>query len=826
MNDIRALIRRQLELEDEQRTLGARRYRSGNMPWKPEAGTVDEEANLPPGKQLLKLAVLPTAELLEGFIADTNSGKAGKRHSAADLMLMVDPAEAAYLTVRVLVNACCKSETPAQKVAITVADALLDHVQLEGFRQINKVGYKGFLKQQKSKGYSRQRRSAIKKLFDSEGVAVSVPLDRRVNIGMLCIEKAVEATGLFAMERTGTGKSSRQVFRPTETLMDWLDKQHGRCELLEPVNMPMLVRPRRWKSPTYGGYLTPRPGNRLVKQRNKNYAQELRNVDMPRIYDAINHIQDTPWQINRQVLDVLDTVWIEGGVLGGLPCREDEALPPKPVDIAENEDAKKAWKAAAAQVYQRNSEMTSSRLSVHSGLWIARKFAGEEAIYFPHEMDFRGRVYPIPTFGPNPQGCDWQKGLLQFADGKPLGLEGFRWLQIHIANLFGVDKVSFDDRLAWVLKNTDALIDSGENPLDGHRFWTTADSPFCALAACIEFAEALRLDDPPQYVSRIAVALDGSCSGLQHFSAMLRDSVGGSAVNLIPAETPQDIYGRVATMSQAQADANPVITIALGEKTVTMANPWMNGKIIRAIAKRPTMTFCYSATRFGMQGMILQTLREMDRELEGKGLPPYLGGADNYHASIWLSHALYSSIRATVVAAAKAMDWLREVAKVAASGGLPLWWTTPNGLPILQEYKVSVGRRIECHWGGQRVDLTVAKDGEKINSRSQANGVAPNFVHSLDASHLQSVALAGRDHGIKHLAVIHDSFGTHACDTGVLSGLLRETFIDQYSGNVLGDFHEELKDQLPEELAAQLPEPPTFGDLDLSVIREAQYTFA
>lgn len=822
MTDFRTKIRHQLEREDEQRALGAHRYRNGILPWKSEAGTNDEEANLPPGKQLLKVAMEPTEELLRQFIEETNAGKAGKRHSAADPLLLADPTEVAYLTIRVLVNQCSGATTTAQNAALAVADAVIHNIEFNSFHAINKAGYKGFLKAQAKKGFSRQRRSAVKKLLDAEGAMVSIPKDRRLNIGMLCIEKAIEATGLFALDRVGAGRTSKLVFRPTETLMDWLDKQHARCELLEPVNMPMVVRPRRWRSPTYGGYLTPRPGNRMVKQRNKNYAIELRNVDMPRIYDAINHIQDTPWRVNVKVLETLDAIWSAGGELGGLPSREDAPLPAKPVDIDHNEAAKRQWKADAAAVYQSNASNVSARLAIHTGLWMARKNATEEAIYFPHEMDFRGRVYPIPTFGPNPQGADWQKALLEFAHGKPLGLQGFRWLMIHTANLFGVDKVSFEDRVSWTVANIDAIVDSGTNPLDGQRFWTTADSPFCALAACIELAEATQLVNPEEYVSRIPVALDGSCSGLQHFSAMLRDSVGGSAVNLLPADTPQDIYGRVAADAQAEADRTPVIEVKIGDETITMANPWMHGKVTRKIAKRPTMTFCYSATRFGMQGMILQTLKEADKDAD----EPYLGGADNYHASIWLSHVLYSSIRRTVVAAATAMDWLRDVAKVAASGGLPLWWTTPNGLPILQEYKVTNGRRVKVHWQGQRVEMVLHKDGEKIDSRSQANGVAPNFVHSLDASHLQSVALAAREQGIRHLAMIHDSFGTHAADTDTLSRLLRETFIDQYRGNVLEDFYEELKEQLTEELAAQLPKPPKFGSLDLEVIRGAEYTFA
>src|SRR3546814_14050283 len=74
-------------------------------------------------------------------------------------------------------------------------------------------------------------------------------------------------------------------------------------------------------------------------------------------------------------------------------------------------------------------------MALHQGLWVARKFAPEDAVYFPHELDFRGRVYPIPVFGPSPQGSDFQKALIEFADGMPLGEEGRRWLLIHIANL-------------------------------------------------------------------------------------------------------------------------------------------------------------------------------------------------------------------------------------------------------------------------------------------------------------------------------------------------------------------------------------------------------
>ena len=41
------------------------------------------------------------------------------------------------------------------------------------------------------------------------------------------------------------------------------------------------------------------------------------------------------------------------------------------------------------------------------------------------------------------------------------------------------------------------------------------------------------MENPEDYECRVPVALDATCSGLQHYSAMFRDSVGGYYTNLI-----------------------------------------------------------------------------------------------------------------------------------------------------------------------------------------------------------------------------------------------------------------------------------------------------
>ena len=56
-----------------------------------------------------------------------------------------------------------------------------------------------------------------------------------------------------------------------------------------------------------------------------------------------------------------------------------------------------------------------------------------EKIYFAHNLDTRGRLYPIAT-SLNPQLNDVSKGLLKFAEGDIVDEEALGWLEVNIAN--------------------------------------------------------------------------------------------------------------------------------------------------------------------------------------------------------------------------------------------------------------------------------------------------------------------------------------------------------------------------------------------------------
>lgn len=88
-----------------------------------------------------------------------------------------------------------------------------------------------------------------------------------------------------------------------------------------------------------------------------------------------------------------------------------------------------------------------------------------DVIYFPHNVDFRGRAYPLPPHLSH-IGDDLSRGLLIFAEAKPLGERGLRWLKIHLAGLYGFDKANFDERVEWVHERLEEIYDSADNPIN------------------------------------------------------------------------------------------------------------------------------------------------------------------------------------------------------------------------------------------------------------------------------------------------------------------------------------------------------------------------
>jgi DNA-directed RNA polymerase len=373
--------------------------------------------------------------------------------------------------------------------------------------------------------------------------------------------------------------------------------------------------------------------------------------------------------------------------------------------------------------------------------------------------------------------------------------------------------VTFDERVQWVEDHHDEILECAVNPLDGSRWWAQADSPYMFLAFCYEWLSLTMhtLSNPQEtFISYLPCSWDGACNGLQNFSALLRDEVGGAAVGLVPSDKPSDIYTEVSNA------ANELMALDAAEGS-SLGAKWA-GKMTRKLSKPNTMTTPYGATKRGM----CQQIEGVFQKMRSEGVEVQADLKDCQY----LADTNYQAIGKVVVAAHLAMDWLKEAARVAASNGLPVSWTTPSGLLVLQSYREQVGKRLDIDVAGKRVQIMLKNEGDKLDGRKQAAGISPNFIHSLDAAHMMRTVAYCLDAGLTDFAMIHDSYGTHAGTAETLRDLLRRAFVDQYSGEVLADFKQQLADQLPESLAAELPELPPSGSLDLEGVMHSEYFFA
>ena len=549
----------------------------------------------------------------------------------------------------------------------------------------------------------------------------------------------------------------------------------------------------------------------FIKQSNKRYLEELNNRwhEFPVVSNAVNIMQRTEWVINRPVFDVLDACVNNSFALGKLPINpEDIPLPPKPFDIATNKEAKTKWKREASNVYKERAKAKSKFIQVRQIQEEAKLFL-EIGFWYPYQLDFRGRIYPKSPML-SPQSADYARALLKFRFGKPMANEeAFNNFAVAGAGLFGeTDKEELSIRRQWVIDNADKIISTANNPLTD-TFWCDADKPFSFLAWCIEYRDFANTDFDPKFITTLPIHSDCSNSGLQHYSAMMRDEVGGKATNLVPSNKPNDVYGIVAEK----------VIERLKESKDPLAKKWLDYGIDRKICKKPVMCLPYSLTQYSCRQYIQD---HVEKELVERNKQHEFGD-DLFKSTHWLTAIVWKSINDVIVGAKDIMKFLKDVAKLVASENLPVAWTSPLGLPIFMSSYKKESKRVKTKMGDSIIKLSVSSETDEIDRRKVQQSICPNLIHQLDSSVLSLSVVKGSELGIDNFSLIHDSFGVLAPDADKMSLALREAFCDIYSKDVLANWAMEMKQMLSEKNQKKFPPIPAKGNLDLDLVKKSVF---
>ena len=231
-------------------------------------------------------------------------------------------------------------------------------------------------------------------------------------------------------------------------------------------HLPMVVPPRPWMGPKDGGYYySPVKAVRTKDSREQDmYVKTAASRgDLEQLFAGLDVLGSTSWAINKKVFTTILEVWNTGTQVAEIPSLEVEIdMPPEP-EATDDPATRIAWAREMKRIATAKRNHHSQRCDVNFKVEIARAFLGEK-IYFPHNVDFRGRAYPIPPHL-NHIGNDLCRGLLMFHEGKKLGTSGLRWLKIHLSNVYGFDKANFSEREQFATDHMADIIDSAENPL-------------------------------------------------------------------------------------------------------------------------------------------------------------------------------------------------------------------------------------------------------------------------------------------------------------------------------------------------------------------------
>lgn len=780
-------------------------------------------ADLDYATKLMSNFILP---LVDALMAELSKPGVTKYGRAKSLLRRIAPEQAMFIALKGMFNSFTIDESVAS-TASRIGTMVEDQIRFARFQEMHANYYDEIIKDFKRKGtkdYRYMHRVLVAKANDQTDQWIAWTPMEKVDVGMRLLDIIMKETDLAEKYTIHTVKAGKKrldvVIKPTASAQQWINDHEAMKQFMYPDRTPCVIPPDPWISLYQGGYYTPqlRQYTPMVKASGKLQRRYLNQKSMPKVIEAINTVQETAWQVNDKILTVIRAVWAQN--LGiGMPRSDKFEVPPSPfpdrdkATFTEQENERFTdWKREAAEIYTKEKDRIAKSFQVTRILRLANDYAKYPSFWYVWYADFRGRLYTA-TAGFSPQGPDIAKGLLKFSEGKRLGARGLYWLRVHIANRFGYDKEHYDIRVKWTLEHEREILACADDPLS-NRWWGDADKPYQFLAACIEYKEAMALGalhgySAEDYVSHLPIGLDGSCNGLQNFSAMLRDPIGGAATNLIPNEKPSDIYTEVGRVAYRKL-------VGLGGEG--MADIWIRyadtygstGSLPRGLTKRPVMTLPYGSTRQSCTNYIFLSVLDTDRK--------FFPGA--FKASTWLTPIIWEAIGEVVVAARVAMDWLQKCAWAMAKANIPLVWKTADDFIIVQDTKKIESVQIRTQLLGE-FKVRVGNVTNELDPYKQRSGVSPNFVHSQDACHLRETVRRGRAAGITSFAVIHDDFGTHACDTDTLHACLREAFVEMYEAfDPLAFFK-----AAQEARGGSLPPVPPKGTLDIRDVLKAPHFF-
>lgn len=541
-----------------------------------------------------------------------------------------------------------------------------------------------------------------------------------------------------------------------------------------PLRLPMLVEPKPYDKGVLGGYLL----------NDVNYKQELiihksifkdKSVvkDDNVIYNMVNNIGSTPYKINTELLDYI------------LTDKHGLLLDPNKPSIYENIEKK-----SKQQQSKYSSEISKLNLQ-ETILGIADFYKNFPAFYFPIRMDIRGRIYCSSTYL-NYQSSELAKALLLFSNPGIVNkkdLNSVKYLEFYGINCFGKDKISDRAKSKWVQDNLQDIIN-----YDNGILLNKAKEKLLFLAFCIEYkryVEFLNNENAYEFHTYLPVQLDATCNGFQHLALLSNEDTLFKELNLIVDEnennTPNDFYSFLIHKLGILFDTKIAegITENNGGSYVRLKAFYLDRQCI----KKAIMTIPYNASMRSMRSYIIGNLHLIEKDgndslswysKSEKHTKPLINNKDVSLLVGSIQHIVHHDF----LKIKKLMKYLRNIATVLTIIGLPIIWSLPHGLVVVQSYLETKSTSIRpFEHSKAKINIQVV-NRNVLDKGKQIRALMPNLIHSLDASTLSLLYNKfSKIYDKPQFLAIHDCFGTTLDKVSNLKTLLASVYMDLYSND-------------------------------------------
>ncbi len=811
-----------------------------------KAGQADELAE---GKLLLVHGIEAVSDKIEEYFAKDIRGKMKAARDIVGLEFSDTPKDLAFILLATIVRSISKdNHVPTISLIKQLIKALYDSILVRRLdRDDNNFGsfvdkrFKNrsekFREREKLKIVRRQMKLNDQDLTDITTYLGGTLLDLVLKSGVNIIEtKIVMSKGKRTQFIVYTEECFKMVMQSRERLLTDYRKF--------PI---LLIEPKPWVSFVGTGGYQQRELYKLpiIKCRlgsKKLLAAYFKESDTSQIFDLLNTLQATAWRVNKRVYDVMDYIFVNNVMdtdsapnnpflVGNLPYN-GQLEPEDFINIHNYGDINDSGKYKGLpkekemmRKYFKDLEDQRDITISNSGraimlnlvLYNAKEYVTEDEFFFSYQYDFRGRVYPIQQHL-QPQGKGEVKSLLEFKNGSKITTEEeLYWFQIHGANCYGHDKELYADRIKLIKDKEEDIKLVAADPLTNRLLWKDADEPFLYLAWCFEYADYLK--DPDNFLSHIPVALDAVCSGIQIYSGLLKDKEGAEAVNVI-GDKRNDIYQRVADrVEELLRDGDYIKSVTYKtsdgkdheESTVAIANS-LKGNITRKLTKRNTMTQPYSVTKYGMYEQLKIELQEMEKN-----------NKRFWVGDLWLVAKILTDLNDRAIAdvvkgARTGQEYLKDVTGDIVKQGKWVFYTTPiTDFPVLQKLHKTKLERVVTPIG----KLSIRTTTSDLHPQKMVSGIAPNFIHSLDAVLLTSTVLKLKADGCTNFHLIHDSYGVPANQVVNLNKRVRESYVELFEREPIKRWVEQVNPNYEVK-----PEDIMINTLNLSEVLDSAYIFS